>query len=80
MTACLRRSSRVRNRRMGLYIFAFVLLVIGFVGSILSGGIFTIVIVPLGVIALVTAFIATLWIRVQQGRAAGATPWWRNLG
>ena len=54
---------------MWLYIFAVVLLVIGVVGSIFSGGIFTIVIVPLGVIALITAGVATLWIRAQQGQA-----------
>ena len=54
---------------MWLYIFAFALLVFGIVGSILSGGIFTIAIVPLGVVALITAVIASMWARAQQGRA-----------
>jgi hypothetical protein len=54
---------------MWLYIIAVFLLVVGIVGSVVSGGIFTIVLVPLGVIALVTAGIVTLWARSQQGRA-----------
>ena len=57
---------------MWLYIIALVLLLFGIVGGVLTGGIFTIAILPLGVIALVTAGIASLWARSQQGRAGAA--------
>ena len=40
---------------MWLFLSALIFLVIGIVGSIFSGGIFTIVIIPIGLIALVTA-------------------------
>jgi hypothetical protein len=52
---------------MWLYIVALVLLVFGIVGGIATGGIFTIVLIPLGVIALVTAGVFSLWGRSQQG-------------
>jgi hypothetical protein len=52
---------------MWLYIIAAVLLILGIAGGVLTGGIFTIVILPLGVIALVTAFVVSLWVRSQQG-------------
>lgn len=53
---------------MWLYIIAFALLIFGIVGSIVSGGIFTIVIVALGVVTLITAVIAGMWAKAQQGR------------
>jgi hypothetical protein len=42
---------------MWLYIIAVFLLIFGIVGSVLSGGIFTIVLIPLGFIALVSAMV-----------------------
>lgn len=54
---------------MWLYIIALVLVIVGIVGGILTGGIFTIAILPIGFIALVTAVVASLWARSQQGRA-----------
>jgi hypothetical protein len=42
---------------MWLYILAFVLLIFAIVGSVLSGGIFTIVLLPLGIIALISAVV-----------------------
>jgi hypothetical protein len=42
---------------MWLYIIAVALLIFGIVGGVLSGGIFTVVLVPLGLIALVTAVV-----------------------
>ena len=57
---------------MWLYIIAAVLLILGIAGGVLTGGIFTIVILPLGVIALVTAFVVSLWVRSQQGGASDA--------
>jgi len=55
---------------MWLYIFAFALLLFGIVGGVLSGGIFTVVLVPLGLIALVTALVMS---RLAQ-RTGAAQP------
>jgi hypothetical protein len=52
---------------MWLGLIAFILLVVGIVGSVLSGGIFLIILVPLGVIAAVTAI-------VTRGSAEAAGP------
>jgi hypothetical protein len=40
---------------MWLALFAFIVLVVGIIGSIASGGIFLIVLVPIGVIAAIAA-------------------------
>ena len=42
---------------MWLYVLAFFLLIFGIVGSVLSGGIFTIVLIPLAVVALISAVV-----------------------
>ncbi len=56
---------------MWLYIVALVLLAFGVIGGILTGGIFTIVFIPLGVIMLITAVLVGLWGRAQQARVGG---------
>lgn len=43
------------------------------VGGSLAGGIFTIVLVPLAVIALVSAILYAMWGRATQGTAGGST-------
>ena len=53
---------------MWLYVLAFFLLIFGIVGSIFSGGIFTIVLLPLGVIALISAAGYGAFGRSAQGR------------
>jgi hypothetical protein len=58
---------------MWLYILVFVLLIFGIVGSVLSGGIFTIVLVPLGVIALISAVAFGAFGRSAQGRHGAST-------
>jgi hypothetical protein len=58
---------------MWLYILAFFLLIFGIGGSIVSGGIFTIVLVPLGFIALVTAVGVGAFGRSAQARHGGST-------
>jgi hypothetical protein len=58
---------------MWLYILAFVLLIFGIVGSVLSGGIFTIVLVPLGVIALISAVAFGAFGRSAQSRHGAST-------
>jgi hypothetical protein len=57
---------------MWLYILAFFLLIFGIGGSIVSGGIFTIVLLPLGFIALVTAVGAGAFGRSAQRRHGGS--------
>jgi hypothetical protein len=58
---------------MWLYILAFFLLIFGIVGSVLSGGIFTIVLLPLGIIALISALVFGALGRSAQGRHGGTT-------
>ena len=58
---------------MWLYLIAGFLLLIGIVGGVLSGGIFTIVLLPLGAVVLIGAVIAAMWSRAQQGQAGGET-------
>jgi len=53
---------------MWLYVLAFFILIFGIVGSVLSGGIFTIVLLPLGVIALISAVVFGAFGRSAQGR------------
>jgi len=58
---------------MWLYVLAFFILIFGIVGSVLSGGIFTIVLLPLGVIALISAVVFGAFGRSAQGRQGGST-------
>jgi hypothetical protein len=56
---------------MWLYLIAAFLLVVGVIGGILSGGIFTIVVLPLGVIVLLAALAAGMWARGAGASAHG---------
>lgn len=58
---------------MWLYIVALVLLIFGLVGGVLTGGIFTIVFIPLGIIALVSAIAYGAWGRAAHGRQGSST-------
>ena len=58
---------------MWLYILAFFVLIFGIVGSVLSGGIFTIVLIPLGFVALVSAIAYGAWGRAAQGQQGAPT-------
>lgn len=58
---------------MWLYILALFLLIFGIVGGVLTGGIFTIVLIPLGIIALVSAIAYGSWGRAAQGRQGAST-------
>ncbi len=51
--------------------FALVLLMVGLVGGIAGGGIFTIVLVPIAFIIAGSAFVFSMWSRASQG-ASGA--------
>ena len=52
---------------MWLYLIAAVLLILGVVGGALTGGIFTIVFLPLGVIVLIAAFVLAMRSRKTVG-------------
>ena len=56
---------------MWLYLIAGFLLVVGVIGGLLSGGIFTIVVLPLGVIVLLAALAAGMWARGAGASAHG---------
>jgi hypothetical protein len=53
---------------MWFYMIAVFLILIGIIGGVLSGGIFTIIFIPLGAIMLVVAVLAGMWGRSQQPR------------
>ncbi len=56
---------------MWLYMIAAVLLVLGLAGGVLTGGIFTIVVLPLGVIVLIAAFVMAMWSRTAVSESGG---------
>jgi len=56
---------------MWLYLVALVLVILGIVGGVASGGIFTIILVPLGVIVAGSAFMYAASARRSQSAAGG---------
>jgi hypothetical protein len=56
---------------MWLYIIAAFLLVFGIAGSVVSGGAFTILVLPLGAIVLLAAVVAGTWARSTGARTHG---------
>jgi hypothetical protein len=52
---------------MWIYMIAAFLLIVGIVGGIAGGGMFTVVLVPLAGIIVVTGFIYQTWSRASQG-------------
>jgi hypothetical protein len=56
---------------MWLLYLAVLLVIFGIIGSVASGGIFTIVVLPLGVIVLVVAGVMSLWGRSRKIRSGG---------
>jgi hypothetical protein len=62
---------------MWLYLLAAVLLLFGIVGSIFSGGIFTIVVLPVGAVVLLVALVVAAWARgshASSGEAGTSEP------
>jgi hypothetical protein len=57
---------------MWLYMIAAVLLVVGIVGGVLTGGIFLIIFIPLGIIALITAIATGALARGAEKRSGAA--------
>ncbi len=58
---------------MWFYMIAGFLLLVGLIGGALSGGIFTIIFIPLAAIMLVVAVLMGMWHRAQQGSGGGQT-------
>jgi hypothetical protein len=58
---------------MWFYIPAAFLLVLALSGGVFAGGIFTLALVPLAVVAVISAVWYALWARASQSRAGGET-------
>jgi hypothetical protein len=58
---------------MWLLYLAGLLLIFGIAGSVVSGGIFTIIVLPLGVIVLIVAGLLALWKRSMKIRSGDDT-------
>jgi hypothetical protein len=54
---------------MWIYLVAGFLLIVGIVGGIFGGGIFTIVLIPIAFIIAASALIFSLWSRSSEGSA-----------
>jgi hypothetical protein len=52
---------------MWFYMIALFLTAVGIIGGVASGGIFTLIFIPLGVIMAIVGVIAGMWARAQQG-------------
>lgn len=58
---------------MWFYMIAAFLFAVGIIGGVASGGIFTLIFIPLGVIMVIVAVLTGMWHRSQQGAAGGET-------
>lgn len=58
---------------MWFYPLLLAVVILAIVGGSLAGGIYTIVLVPLAVIVVVSAVVYSLWGRALQGSAGGST-------
>jgi len=58
---------------MWFYMIAVFLVLVGIIGGVASGGIFTLIFIPLGAIMLVVAVLMGMWHRSQQASAGGQT-------
>jgi uncharacterized membrane protein YfcA len=58
---------------MWFYPVVLVLVIFAIVGATLAGGVYTIVLIPLAAVVLISALVYTLWGRALQGREGVAT-------
>jgi predicted lipid-binding transport protein (Tim44 family) len=58
---------------MWVYLLAGGLVVIGLIGAVVGGGIFTIVLVPIGLVIFATAVLVSMWGRSAQGAGGAET-------
>lgn len=58
---------------MWFYPLLLALVVLAIVGGSLAGGIYTVVLIPLAVVVVVSAVVYSLWGRAMEGSAGGAT-------
>jgi hypothetical protein len=59
---------------MWLYLIAVVLILAGIIGGALTGGIFTIILLPIGAVMLIVAAATGLFARASANRAVSAEP------
>ena len=58
---------------MWFYPLLIALLILAVIGGTLAGGVFTLVLIPLAVVVIVSAVVYAMWGRAIQGQAGGAT-------
>jgi hypothetical protein len=58
---------------MWFYMIAAFLILVGIIGGVASGGIFTLIFIPLGAVMLFVAVLAGISSRSKQGSAGGQT-------
>jgi hypothetical protein len=58
---------------MWFYPLLIVLVVLAVAGGTVAGGVYTLVLVPLAVVVVVSAVVYAMWGRSMQGQAGGAT-------
>ena len=58
---------------MWFYPLLIVLVILAVMGGTLAGGVYTLVLIPLAVVAVVSAVVYAMWGRALQGQAGGAT-------
>lgn len=58
---------------MWFYPLLIVLVILAVIGATLAGGVFTIVLVPLAVIALISGLVYAMWGRSLEGSAGAST-------
>jgi hypothetical protein len=58
---------------MWFYMIAAFLVLVGIIGGVASGGIFTLIFLPLGAIMLVVAVLTGMWARAKEGSGGGQT-------
>jgi hypothetical protein len=58
---------------MWFYPLLIVLVVLAIGGGTVAGGVYTLVLIPLAVVAVVSAVVYAMWGRAMQGQAGGST-------
>jgi hypothetical protein len=58
---------------MWFYPLLIVLVILGVAGGTVLGGVYTLVLVPLAVVVIVSALVYAMWGRAMQGQAGGST-------
>ncbi len=62
-----------RSGGMWFYPLLAMLVILGIIGGTLAGGVYTLVLIPLAVIVLLSSIVYAMWGRALQGRAGAST-------